>query len=414
MDPVQAQYEAYPYPGRDPADEAERLITGSPSNLIELNHYLFAGHRDFQRPFRAPAAGGGTGDAAIMMAQQLADCGGPGTVDYLDLSDSARGIAEARAVARGLGNISFHTGSLLDLPELALGPFDYIDCCGVLHHLEDPAAGLRALAAGLAEGGGIGLMVYAPYGRTGVYPLQAMLRQIGRDLPLVDIIGLARQLVGTLPQSNWFRRNPFLGDHRLGDAELVDLLLHERDRAFTVPELVALVEAAGLTPVALLEPARYRPASYLANPAVLKRLDGLDDFAAAAFAEALAGNIKKHVMYCTAAPDDSACIARSDDPAAVPVLLDLDGDGLAKAVERELVLKADFDGLSLRFPLPRLAPAILRRIDGDRSLAAIHDQLQSLDRSLNWDAFVRQFRHLFDALNGINRMFLRRQPDSRR
>ena len=28
-----AQYEAYPYPARDPRDEAKRLIIGSPSHL---------------------------------------------------------------------------------------------------------------------------------------------------------------------------------------------------------------------------------------------------------------------------------------------------------------------------------------------------------------------------------------------
>ena len=61
-DPVRAQYEAYPYPARDPADERKRLIAGSPSHLLEINHYLFAGRRDFTHPFRALFAGGGTGD----------------------------------------------------------------------------------------------------------------------------------------------------------------------------------------------------------------------------------------------------------------------------------------------------------------------------------------------------------------
>ncbi len=60
-DPVQRQYEAYPYPARDPSDEAKRLVTGSPSHLDEINHYLFAGARDFAEPFRALVAGGGTG-----------------------------------------------------------------------------------------------------------------------------------------------------------------------------------------------------------------------------------------------------------------------------------------------------------------------------------------------------------------
>ena len=33
-----AQYEAYPYPKRDPRDEAKRLVIGSPSHLREVDH----------------------------------------------------------------------------------------------------------------------------------------------------------------------------------------------------------------------------------------------------------------------------------------------------------------------------------------------------------------------------------------
>jgi SAM-dependent methyltransferase len=129
-------------------------------------------------------------------------------VVYLDISEAAREIAEARAAARGLANLRFVTGSLEDLPGLGLGPFDYIDCCGVLHHLAEPAAGLRALVAVLAEGGGLGLMVYGALGRTGVYPLQEALRDLGAGLALDERVGLARRLLDDLPATNWFRRNP--------------------------------------------------------------------------------------------------------------------------------------------------------------------------------------------------------------
>jgi hypothetical protein len=78
MSDVEAQneYEAYPYPERDPADEAKRLIVGSPSHPVEVDHYLFAGRRDWTKPFRALVAGGGTGDALIQLAQVLASAGG--------------------------------------------------------------------------------------------------------------------------------------------------------------------------------------------------------------------------------------------------------------------------------------------------------------------------------------------------
>lgn len=58
---VQSQYESYPYPERDPADEKTRLIAGSPSSLHELNHYVFGRARDLTKPLRALVAGGGTG-----------------------------------------------------------------------------------------------------------------------------------------------------------------------------------------------------------------------------------------------------------------------------------------------------------------------------------------------------------------
>src|SRR3546814_9350286 len=104
-DKVRDQYEAYPYPSRDPADEARRLVVGSPSNLLEINHYLFAGRRDFTKPFRALIAGGGTGDATIMLAQQLSDvaarmsgsAAAAGAVVDLDLSPGASKVAEAPA-----------------------------------------------------------------------------------------------------------------------------------------------------------------------------------------------------------------------------------------------------------------------------------------------------------------------------
>ena len=411
-DPVLAQYEAYPYPARDPDDEAKRLISGSPSSLPEVNHYLFEGRRDFTQGFRALVAGGGTGDAAIMVAQQLADLGGPGEVVYLDISAAARRVAEARAEARGLANLRFITAPLADLPDLDLGRFDYIDCCGVLHHLEDPSAGLRTLTAVLAEGGGLGLMLYGALGRTGVYPLQEALRDLGRGLPLDAKVDLTRRLLADLPASNWFRRNPFLGDHKRSDAELVDLLLHVRDRAYRVSEVIGLLATAGLAPAAFVEPLRYDPATYLRDPGLLKRLDGLSGHERSALAEILAGNMKTHVVYAAPQAEAGNRVAKPEGPEAVPLLSDTDGPALAEGIRESLSLTTDLGGLKVRFPLPRLTPAILPRIDGKASLGEIHAGLQALDSGLDWPQFKAQFDQLYRVLNGLNRLLIR-YPASR-
>lgn len=409
-DPLRQQYESYPYPARDPADERTRLITGSPSNLAELNHYLFAGRRDFARPFRALVAGGGTGDAAIMLAQQLADAGGPGEVVYLDLSHAARAVAQARAEVRGLANITFHNGSITELPRLGLGVFDYIDCCGVLHHLEDPPAGLRALAEVLAADGGLGVMVYGRYGRTGVYEMQAMLRQLGENLPLDARVAQARRLLAALPPSNRLRRNPLVGDHQRGDAELVDLLLNPRDRAYSVPEIAELAEAAGLEVVALLNAATYDPASYIKDPALLRPLARLPWLERAAFAERLAALMKIHRFYLARGPGAADRVARPEGAAAVPVTTEIAGPALARKLRKGGKLTVDLAGTKLSHAMPRLAPLILERVDGAMTLEQIHAALTALDPSLDWATFKRQFDQVYAALNGLDMMLIANPP----
>src|ERR1700744_2871627 len=205
------QYEAYPYPRRDPRDEAKRLIVGSPGHLRGIVFWVFGPQRPASRPLNALIAGGGTGDATIMLAQQMAREGRPGSVTWLDRSAASLKIAQARAAVRGLTNIVWEQRSLLDLPGSGLGPFDYIDCCGVLHHLPDPAEGLRALVSVLAPGGGMGLMVSAPHGRAGVYRMQDAIRRLAPpEEPPSARLELAKRVMRHLPETAWLRRNGFL------------------------------------------------------------------------------------------------------------------------------------------------------------------------------------------------------------
>ena len=405
-DAVLKQYEAYPYPPRDPRDEAKGLYISRLSSLPDVNHYLFRGRRDFSEPFRVLVAGGGTGNATIMIAQQLADRGGPGEVVHLDISTASRRIAEARAEARGLTNIRFESASLTDLPELALGRFDYIDCCGVLHHLDDPAAGLCTLADALAPGGGLGLMVYGEFGRTGLYPLQRVLRSLGCGLPLEQQIPITRRLLADLPATNWFRRNPFLVDHKQSDAGLVDLCLHTRDRAYRIAEFVDLLTTADLAPVAFIEPIRYEPSTYLHDPLLIKKARGLSVIERASLAEVLAGNLKTHLLYAAPVADAAQRVAQPDGPEAVPLLSATNSRPLIESMRLDLSVTPTIDGLTVRFVLPRLTSAIFARVDGRATLGQIHGDLQAANPDLDWPKFKAQFDQLFEVLNGLNAMHI--------
>ena len=400
-----AQYEAYPYPKRDPGDEAKRLVVGSPSHLREIDHWVFGAARPASQPLRALVAGGGTGDGAIMLATQLARAGRPGAVTYLDRSEAAAAVARGRAEARGLSNMAWHRGSLLDLSSSGLGPFDYIDCCGVLHHLPDPDAGLAALAGVLAPGGGMGLMVYAPHGRTGVYMLQdALARLAPADEPPGERLDVARRVMKHLPDSAWLRRNTLFSDHLDGgDAGLYDLLLNPRDRAYDVPALLALLDRAGLRPTALMEPRRYDPAALLPDGKLLARLARLGWAERAAVAEALTGNMSTHVVYCVRIADP---VRTPDplDPAAVPVGREMPAAELATLIRPDGVVPILFDGLRVPLPLPPLAPALLRLVDGERTVGAMAAALAA--RGTGADAFARAWRATFDGLASVNRVLL--------
>ena len=362
MNKVKDQYEVFPYPERDPAEEAKRLITGSPSVPQEVDHFVFAGQRDWSRPLRVLVAGGGTGDGLIQLTALMAQYGKPCEAVYLDLSQASRDVAEARARARGLDNITFVTGCLLDAPEL--GAFDYIDCCGVLHHLPDPEAGFRALRASLAPGGGMGFMVYAPYGRSGVYPLQEAFAALLDGVPPKERLAVARRIVEGLPDGHPFKCNPNVNDHKNGDAGFYDLLLHSQDRAYGVADLIGALsltgwELSGFTVPMLYDLNRITP-----------RPPHLSDVEAMALAEKLNGTIRTHTAYAVPAGEGRAA-ANGRNRSLVPHLKGIQAAQLTQAVAKGQVIKLSSDGVDGQLNLPKQAARLIAAVDGRRSLADI-------------------------------------------
>jgi len=362
MNKVKDQYEAYPYPERDPKDERKRLVIGSPSLPQEIDHFVFGGRRDWSQPLRILVAGGGTGDGLIQLTALLTKFGRPYEATYVDLSRASRRIAEARARVRGLTNITFITSSLLDAPDL--GAFDYIDCCGVLHHLPDPDAGFSALRAALAPGGGMGFMVYAPYGRSGVYPLQEAFAALFGDLSPRERLKRAKAVYVRLPGGHPFKSNPNVNDHKNGDAGFYDLLLHSQDRAYDVTGLLATLERTGWALSGFTTPAPYDLSRIADRP------EGLDDALAMALAEKLNGTIRTHTAYAVAS-DAPRGPATGTNRSLVPHLKGAQAAQLARAAAAGQAITLSSDGLAEKLTLPKAAAPLIAAIDGRRSLAEI-------------------------------------------
>ncbi len=419
---VRAQYEALPYPARDPKDDRHRLLRTWLEDLPMLNHYCFGGRQSFRQGFRALVAGGGTGDATIFLAEQLR--GTDARVVHLDLSETSTRIAQERAKARGLDNIDWVRDSLLNLPQLDLAPFDYINCSGVLHHLADPDAGLRALLALRKPDGALGVMVYGSIGRTGVYQMQSLLRRVQADGPTDGParIAQARALLEALPARNWFRRGEqdIYIDHKTGDAGLYDLLLHSQDRAYTVDELHEwLVQGHGLH-LNFTEVQRGR-AAYLPHmllghnpPAMVAAWRQWPLQRQQACAELLAGDITMHCFYLT---QHAACTAAYGDVEMVPFFFHepINGDIMSRVFNanrgKPFLLQHQHSGISMTVDPGRHSVDILRLIDGRRSFGEIFETIRR-----GWNrsgaapsdaALFESFAASYEALNALERLLLR-------
>ena len=235
---VRAFYERHPYP--PPVDGLDGYRRAwQDRDRRRADHHLFWPARAYAETASILIAGCGTSQAA-KHAMRWPDA----RVTGIDFSATAVRCTEELKRRYDLHNLEVHQLPVERVGELG-ATFDQIVCTGVLHHLADPDTGLAALRDVLARDGAMHLMVYAPYGRTGVYMLQDLSRRIGVQPTPGDIHDLASALA-LLPREHplapLLRTAPDFRD----DAGLADALLHPRDRAYSVPELFALLDRADL------------------------------------------------------------------------------------------------------------------------------------------------------------------------
>ena len=403
MNKVREQYENFPYPFRNPNDEYNRLIQSPVFTLAAIDHMVFGGTRDWTRPLRILVAGAGTGDAVIAIAQNMLNAHVPGEVVYLDLSTASRQIAEDRARIRKLNNILFRSGSILDLSANVDGYFDFINCTGVLHHLEDPSAGLHALSEVLAPDGGMNLMVYATLGRAGVYSMQRMLRQIAPpSMSPAERVAVARRLVATLPQTNLLSRSSNITDHRVkpgpeGDAGIFDLLLHSCDRSYTIGQFNDLVTSKALRISGFFQRCLYEPAFWCQDTFLLEATQDLDPIAKASFTEDLLGFIKQHVVFVVRAGNSVSQpeMTFNSVPVWAAELTSIPAEGPfdASFSVQEIPMSLHFSELEAN---------IFRLIDSRKSIGEIF-----LASGLPESEFVPAIRKVCASLHAVGVIFLR-------
>jgi SAM-dependent methyltransferase len=236
---VRLFYDQYPYPQPiDSLDKYRQLWQDLPRRRADF--HLFWPAEPYRDDPSILIAGCGTSQAAKhAMRWPKAHVVG------IDVSATSVWHTEDLKRKYSLKNLQVYQLSLERVSDLETS-FDQIVSTGVLHHLEDPDAGLRALRSVLKPDGAMHLMVYAPYGRTGVYMLQDFCRRTGIRANDVDIRGLMAAL-SAMPPGHPLNNLLREASEFRQEAAFADALLHPRDRAYSVPQLFDFIGDAGLT-----------------------------------------------------------------------------------------------------------------------------------------------------------------------
>jgi SAM-dependent methyltransferase len=286
-DEVRAFYESHPYPAPLDNLDRHRELYRNPDRRRAASLLLWPTLRP--RPDRKILiAGCGTSQAAVHAMREP-----DAQVTAIDISETS--LTHTRDLQRkyDLRNLDLRRLAIEDVGELGQ-TFDEIVCTGVLHHLPDPDLGLRSLRAVTAQDGALHIMVYAAYGRAGVYMMQEYCRLVGVRAAEDDLRELGA-VIGALAEDHPLAAVArHAKDFRQPDA-LADALLHPIDRAYTVPELRAWLERCGLSFARWYEQAPYLPqCGTIANMPHAARLAALPLAAQHAAVELLRGTMTKH------------------------------------------------------------------------------------------------------------------------
>ena len=234
---VGAFYERHPYP--PPLHDLEDYGRRWDDRRRRADAHLFWPAEPYRDDRSLLVAGCGTSQAAkYALRWPKASVTG---IDFSSASIEATAKLKRR---HGLHNLELHRMPVEHASELAR-TLDHVVCTGVLHHLPDPLVGLRALRDVLAPDGAMHLMVYAPYGRAGIYMLQDYCRRLGVGASSAEIRDLVAALTVLPPNHPLTPLLRGMADFR-DEAGLADALLHPQDRAYSAPQLFDFLAAADL------------------------------------------------------------------------------------------------------------------------------------------------------------------------
>ncbi|MCS3904493.1 Tfp pilus assembly protein PilF/2-polyprenyl-3-methyl-5-hydroxy-6-metoxy-1,4-benzoquinol methylase [Methylohalomonas lacus] len=234
---VRAQYEANPYPRWRMLDQPDGYSLGN--YLCLLFPHLRARPPGFDPAPAILCAGCGTGLQALRMARRIPDA----QITAIDMSRTSLAYGMRQAAAHGHDDIDFAQADIVRLDD-SVGPFDAIECYGVLHHLADPQAGWQALRRRLNPGGVMRIGLYSHAARG---PIRAIRERIAAQNIDADIVGIrrVREYIAALDAGDPLRGLLHSPDF-YSVSECRDLMFHVQEHQLDLSAIAEIIDELAL------------------------------------------------------------------------------------------------------------------------------------------------------------------------
>ncbi len=231
---VKSQYEENPYPRWRYGNHSENqkiCITKVINNEIGPNY--ITKNLDYGR-LNVLIAGCGTGKQ-ILQAQTYRNA----KIVAIDLSLSSLAYAQRKITELGIYNVELIQMDILEVPLLEM-KFDIIECGGVLHHMNNPIQGLKALLNVLKKTGFLKLGLYSELARQDVVQAKNHITRKGIQANHENIRNFRQKVFsGELSNLNSLKN---IGDF-YSLSECRDLCFHVQEHRFTIDQLAETLKS---------------------------------------------------------------------------------------------------------------------------------------------------------------------------
>ena len=234
---VKSQYEKYPYPRWVNTNLALKPLPIS-NIMKQIGLRINDKSVYIRKDPKILVAGCGTGQQSISIASRFKNS----NVTAIDISLSSLAYAKRKTQELNLKNIKYLQADILDLDKLEI-EFDIAQCVGVLHHMEDPIAGLKKIVDRLKVGGLIKIGLYSKSSRKDIIKLRESFNKSCLNPNESEMKLLRFELINS---SNDDYKHIIRSKDFYNLSSVKDLIFHVNEHVFTIPQISNYLKQLGL------------------------------------------------------------------------------------------------------------------------------------------------------------------------